>query len=89
MNMTLTMSNAGQITQWAPADSLLVSMNIYQNGILQVKVMDLTEEFSRFKISNYGIGVEWGQLKPQTIDDGNTITSPDYLITSTTQGVDL
>ena len=88
--MTLTMTNAvGEITAWAPAEQLVVSMNIYQSGIVQIKVQDLSEEFSRFRVSDYGVGVEWGQLIPQTMDDGSSIANPDYLITSNVNGVDV
>ena len=87
MNMTLTMTNpVGEITEWAPAEQLVVSMNIYQQGIVQIKAMDPSETFSRFRVSDYGVGVEWGQLKPQTISDDET-SNPDYLITNNDNGV--
>ena len=58
-------------------------------GLLQVQVKDPSETFSRFKISDYDIGVEWSQLNAQSMDDGNTITNPDYLITTSSDGVDI
>jgi len=32
-----------------------------------VKVNNPAETWSRFRISDYNVGVEWGQLIPQTI----------------------
>jgi hypothetical protein len=34
MNMTLTLTNTADITAWSPGNNLLVTMNIYQNGLL-------------------------------------------------------
>jgi hypothetical protein len=34
INMTLTMTNVDEITAWAPGNNLLVTMNIYQDGLL-------------------------------------------------------
>lgn len=34
INMTLTLTNAADITAWSPGNNLLVTMNIYQNGLL-------------------------------------------------------
>ena len=64
MNMTLTMTNDPAITDWNPGNNLLLTMNIYQNGLLQINIAYPAEEWSRFKISDFDIGVEWGQLKP-------------------------
>lgn len=61
--MTLTMTNNPPITSWSPGNNLLVTMNVYQNGLMQINVADPTETFSRFKISDYNVGVEWGQLQ--------------------------
>ena len=38
INMTLTMTNDPAITAWSPGNNLLVTMNVYQNGLMQVKV---------------------------------------------------
>ena len=65
--MTLTMTNNPAITAWSPGNNLLLSLNMYQNGLLQVKVNNPAETWSRFRISDYNVGVEWGQLIPQTI----------------------
>lgn len=89
MIIALTMSNVGQISSWAPADSLEVSLSIYQMGLLQVQVKDPSETFSRFKISDYDVGVEWSTLKAQTMDDTTVIPNPDYLVTKSTNGVDI
>ena len=83
------MTNAGQISSWAPADSHEVTLAIYQMGLLQVQVRDPRETFSRFKISVYDVGLEWSQLIAQTMDDGATITNPDYMVTKTSGGVDI
>ena len=58
--MTLTMTNTPPITSWSPGNNLLLTLNIYQNGILQDKIANLAEKFNRFKISDYNLGVEWG-----------------------------
>ena len=58
--MTLTMTNNPPISSWSPGNNLLLSLNIYQNGLLQVNIANLAETFSRFKISDYNVGVEWG-----------------------------
>lgn len=77
INMTLTMTNSPAISTWSPGDNLLVTFNVYQRGILQVKVSKPDEAISRFRISDYGVGVEWGTLIPQTfLEDG----TGDYLL---------
>lgn len=86
MNMTISMTNNPAITSWQPGNNLIVSMNIYQNGILQFNVIDTSETWSRFRISDYDIGVEWSQLKHQTIDESS---GSDYLITSQVDGITL
>ena len=58
LNLTLT-NTITDITQWNPASTLLLTMNIYQNGILQINIANPSETWSRFKISDYDIGVEW------------------------------
>jgi len=80
------MTNDPAITSWSPGNNLLVTMNIYQNGLLQVKVSDPSETYSRFRISDYNVGVEWGQLIPQTFAaDG----SGDYLLQVQPTGIEL
>ena len=61
LNLTLTNTVTG-ITEWNPASSLLLTMNVYQNGILQINIANPEETWSRFRISDYDIGVEWSQL---------------------------
>lgn len=78
INMTLTMTNDPAITAWSPGNNLLVTLNVYQNGLMQVKISNPAETWSRFRISDYNVGVEWGQLIPQTFQaDG----SGDYTMT--------
>lgn len=85
MNMTLTLTNP-EISTWAPAQNLLVTLNVYQMGLLQVKVQNVGESFQRFRISDYGVGVEWGALIAQTFAEDGT---GDYLLTITDQGVEM
>lgn len=61
LNLNLTNTVTG-ITEWDPASSLLLTMNVYQNGILQINIANPDESWSRFRISDYDIGVEWSQL---------------------------
>lgn len=85
MNMTLTLTNP-EISTWAPAQNLLVTLNVYQMGLLQVKVQNVGESFQRFRISDYGVGVEWGALIAQTFAEDGT---GDYQLTITDQGVEM
>jgi hypothetical protein len=64
---------------------LLVSLEVYQNGILRVNIGDPSEvgTISRFRISDYGIGVEWSQLIAQDLNGG------DYNMTTTADGIQL
>jgi hypothetical protein len=51
-----------------------------------VKVNNPAETWSRFRISDYNVGVEWGQLIPQTIaTDG----SANYQLTQQPDGITL
>jgi hypothetical protein len=64
---------------------LLVSLEVYQNGILRVNIGDPNEigTISRFRISDFGIGVEWSQLIAQDLNGG------DYNMSTTAEGIQL
>jgi hypothetical protein len=86
LNLTLTMTNNPPISSWAPGNDLTFVMNIYQNGILQVRVLNTAETYSRFRISDYGMGVEWSQLNLQTISE---TAGADYTISTQADGMTL
>jgi hypothetical protein len=62
-----------------------VILEVYQNGILRVNVADPSEVgvISRFRISDFGIGVEWSQLVAQNFVNGT------YTYTSSADGIEL
>jgi hypothetical protein len=59
MTMMLTCENCAEITSWKPATNLNAYMTIYQMGLLKINIEDTSSNLKRFKVSDYGMGVEW------------------------------
>jgi hypothetical protein len=51
-----------------------------------VRVLNTAETYSRFRISDYGMGVEWSQLNLQTISE---TAGADYTISTQADGMTL
>ena len=77
VSMTLTLSNAADITTWQPSASLDVVLEFYQNGVLRTVITDPTETFNRFQISDFaGVATENLVAQSLTTDYTTDTTSP-------------